>query len=408
MHFNRLLPALCVFASLACSSGTSQQARDIGDPVPPPVAPPATCDTDGLMDSIGLNRLLIGYADDQVHEKFDLRYHYLTGPDLGSQRPPCTNYNWWGCWDNGSYIHNFMATAQANQQIPMFTYYMIVNAVGDGHGEITNAIQDQSFMARYLADFRDFLTRVGDESQLAFVHIEPDFWGYGGQLTIPGGKDAHDLPAKVASASTSCNGFEDTLAGLGQCMIAMVRHHAPLAKVGLHASGWGTNVDVLLNQETWLDPAAEGVKLGQFLKSCGADLGDFIVADMSDRDAGCYQYGGPNCPPHDTWWDDTNTHLPNFTQAFTWATAVADTLGLPVLWWQIPVGNMSLDNTDDHWKDNRVDYLFNHLQEVTAARGIGLAFGAGAGAQTTPSTDGGNLAAWAGTYRAAGGAPVCP
>jgi hypothetical protein len=407
MLLQRCLVALGAVSLISCGSSVSgSPPRDIGQPVPPAEAPPATCGPGGLMESIGKNHLLVGYADDNDLAQFDLRYHYLTGPDLDDQPPPCTNYNWWGCWQNGSFVQNFIAAAKENQQIPMFTYYMIVNAVGDGTGEITTAIRDQGFMARYLADFRRFLTRVG--SEVAFIHIEPDFWGYGGKLAIPEGKDARSLPAAVAAASSSCDQFEDNLAGLGKCMIAMVRVHAPNAKVGLHASGWGTNFDVLLNRETWLDPSAEGAKLGNFLKSCGADLGDFVVADMSDRDAGCYQHGGPNCTPsRNTWWNEGTT-LPSFAQVFTWATSVADTVGLPILWWQIPVGNQKQNDTNDHWKDNRVDYLFGHLDQVTATRAIGLAFGSGAGSQTTPSTDGGNLASWAETYRSAGGAPICP
>ncbi len=64
----------------------------------------------------------------------------------------------------------------------------------------------------------------------------------------------------------------------------MVRAHAPNAKVGLHASAWGTNHDVLLNKSASLDVTAEAQKLGQFMLSLGADMGDFVVADMSDRD----------------------------------------------------------------------------------------------------------------------------
>jgi hypothetical protein len=95
-------------------------------------------------------------------------------------------------------------------------------------------------------------------------------------------------------------------------------------------------------------------------------------------------------------------------QAFSWAKGVGDTTGKPILWWQLPVGNMSQNNTTDHWKDNRVDYFMTHMDEVAAADGFGVAFGAGAGGQTTPSTDGGNLVSKVNAYSSAGGQSPCP
>jgi hypothetical protein len=69
---------------------------------------------------------------------------------------------------------------------------------------------------------------------------------------------------------------------------------------------------------------------------------------------------------------------------------------------------MSQNNTTDHYQDNRLDYFFAHMDEVVAAHIVGLFFGAGAGGMTTPETDGGNLVSKTITYRAGGGAKVCP
>jgi hypothetical protein len=102
-----------------------------------------------------------------------------------------------------------------------------------------------------------------------------------------------------------------------------------------------------------------------------------------------------------TWWDDTNQKLPDFHQAFTWAHSLAQTVGKPIVWWQLPVGNANMPNTNQKWKDNRVDYFMTHMGEVAAADGVAIAFGAGDGAQTTPETDGGNLIAKMKAYAAA-------
>ena len=108
------------------------------------------------------------------------------------------------------------------------------------------------------------------------------------------------------------------------------------------------------------------------------------------------------------WWDDTNATLPNFHQAFAWTKAVAEGVNLPIILWQIPVGNMSLANTTNAWRDNRLDYFFAHMDEVVAAHIVGLFFGAGMGGMTTPETDGGNLVDKTIAYRAGGGTTICP
>jgi hypothetical protein len=69
---------------------------------------------------------------------------------------------------------------------------------------------------------------------------------------------------------------------------------------------------------------------------------------------------------------------------------------------------MSLPDTCDRYKDNRVDYLFAHLPDVAAANVAALAFGAGASCNTTPATDGGNLVSKTQAYIAAGGQKPCP
>jgi hypothetical protein len=280
----------------------------------------------------------------------------------------------------------------------MLTYYEIYQTSGadEGAPEV-GAANDAALMTRYLADWAFTLDQIGQS--VAFLHIEPDFWGYAEQVN----PDPHQIPAAVASASSECAGFEDSIAGLGRCMIAMVRSHAPNALVGLHGSGWGTGYDVLQNTDPSFDVPAEAQKLGAFLAACGAGDGDFVVVDASDRDAAWYDTQGQN-----RWWDDTNATLPDFTQALSWAKALGDSLSLPVMWWQVPVGNMTLDNTDQHYRDNRLDYFFDHMDEVAAANGFAIAYGAGNGAQTTPETDGGHLVSRMQSYATAGGQPGCP
>jgi hypothetical protein len=253
-------------------------------------------------------------------------------------------------------------------------------------------------MGRYFADWRFLLKQVGEERVL--LHIEPDLWGY---LQYFSNGNARSVPVAVASANaTDCAGQENTAAGFGRCMIGMVRKYAPNAKVGLHASAWATRIDVSQNEDPAFDVAGEANKVADFLKDVGAAEGDFIVVEASDRDAGYYETQG-----RQSWWDGTNTTLPHFHQAFTWVKALSERLGRPNFWWQLPVGNMSLPNRTDQWRDNRVDYFFSHASEVAAAHGVGFAFGAGAGGQTTPETDNGNLMSRTWSYKQLGGPAPC-
>jgi len=385
-----------------------------------------TCIGSAFLASLGKNSVLVGASmEDATAAKapFDGRYLYLSGGFFDGSSPcvscasgcttsgtSCANSAggcaWWGCWQwdqdpPGQYVVGFVSTNEkaSPKQIPMFTYYEELQAskLTEGTSQVA-AINDATVLTRYLADWRFVLQKIG--SHVALLHLEPDFWGYVEQLN----SDPHAVPAKVSTANpTDCASYENSAAGLAKCMIHMVRVYAPNAKVGLHASAWGTKMDVFGNSDAKLDVPGEAQKMATFLTALGAKDGDFIVSDPSDRDAGYYESINRK-----TWWDATNATLPNFHQAFVWTKTLAEATNLPIVLWQIPVGNMSQSNTTDHWKDNRVDYFFAHMDEVAAAHIVGLFFGAGMGGMTTPETDGGNLTSKTTTYRSASGGKVCP
>jgi hypothetical protein len=377
-----------------------------------------------LLAAMGKTHLVLGGSMSSATAAaapFDLQYDYISG-GLAPGSGPCTSCatgcgaSWWGCgWQYdmdppGAYVRE-LATSCAQEsppQIPMVTYYQLLQSSGvaEGAAEVTQAATDATFMSRYFADWRFLLQQVGQSVFL--LHIEPDFWGYAEQI----GTAATSLPAAVASAnSMDCSSMPNTIAGMGQCMISMVRTYAPHALVALHASAWSTNVDVSLNTSTTLDVAGEAQKTAAFLAACGGTQADYVVVETSDRDAGYYQ-----CVKNrDTWWDDTNTTLPTFHQDFAWVTALTEALGKPALYWQTPLGNMIVPNVCPEpdagtitWHDNRVDYFLANMGELAAAHAVGAAFGAGQGDQTMPETDGNNLVTKAKAYYAAGGQSLCP
>jgi hypothetical protein len=383
-----------------------------------------SCLTGPLLASLGKSKVLVGgKMDDAVAAQapFDLRYIYLAGGLFDAVAPcnsclscttagrSCANASggcgWWGCWQwdqqaPGQYLRDFLQTTAARKQIPMITYYELLHTSGvpDGTAEVLQ-VTNLLLMQRYFNDWRFVLKQIGNRT--AFLHLEPDFWAYAQFLAV----DPRLLPAAVSYANpTDCANQENSVAGMGRCMIAMARKYAPNAKVGLHASAWATKLDVHLNTSPYLDVAAEARKTADFLRLSGAADADFIVVEASDRDAQWYQ--ATTGTSH--WWRTDNVNMPNFHQAFTWAKALSERLGKPHLWWQLPVGNMSLPGTWEKWRDNRLDYFFDHPEQVAAAHGLGMVFGAGMEGQTNPSTDNGHFVRRAQGYFASGGQPACP
>jgi hypothetical protein len=299
----------------------------------------------------------------------------------------------------------------------MFTYYEILQTADatfsgfqEGPAEATQAATSVALMTRYYADWRFLLQRIGQSK--ALLHIEPDFWGYARQAGSP-----TTLAAAVASANaTDCASLPNTIAGMGQCMIAMTRKYAPNALVGLSASAW----NVASNTSSTVDVTVDAKSAAAFLAACGQSTADFVVVETSDRDAGYYQV----VESVDNWWNPANATLPDFQQDLTWIKALTEALGTPALYWQTPLGNAAQNNTANHYQDNRVDYFFGgsaaqpesaapvtvpaHWSDLAAAHVIGVAFGAGAGDQTMPDGDGGNLAAKTKAYVASGGQTLCP
>lgn len=383
------------------------------------------CSGEAFLQSLGKDRLLVGAMMENATAEgegraFDLNYLYIAGGvfDSNDACSSCTSScssngttcagagcAWWGCWQDptqppGEYLRGFASATTGRGQIPFITYYQQFLSSNRGEGaEQLEALNDVNVLRRYLADWRFLLRQVG--SSPAFLHIEPDLWGYF-QFFGPTA-DARSIPAQVKNANpTDCADQEDNAVGFTHCMIAMARKYAPNAKVGLHASSWATRNDVLLNTNASYDVDGEARKVADYLATLGVGDTDFITVEALDRDAGFYESMG-----EELWWDETNATLPNFHQAFRWVRAVSERLDKPNVWWQLPVGNMSLPNTNRRWKDNRVDYFFSHTAELAAIHTAAFLFGAGEGQQTTPETDDGHLLSRLEAYKQAGGQPPC-
>ncbi|MDB4952638.1 MAG: hypothetical protein JWO36_207 [Myxococcales bacterium] len=349
------------------------------------------------IDLRGKGDFMIGVGNDNTGPytrgvPIDLHYAYLVG--YGDQTG-------WPTWNaNGDYPKLFAQTAASHTVTPMFTYYQLALEL-ENHNDAVLA--DATRMHQYLADIRLLFQRISDKP--AAVQIEPDFFGYLMQRAAAG-TPPETLPAKTHFADVpECSALPETAAGLTRCIVAIGRANAPLARIGFHASMWGSYFDVM---DPNADVDASGRAVAAFLDTVGAAGTDFVTVETLDRDAGFWETsgGGATCSVTGgsrgaVYWDESNVALPNFSQHVRWVKALTGALQRPALEWQTPMGvpATTCGGSDTHWRDNRVHYFFAHVADLVDAGVAGMTFGTGAGGQTDLSTDGDQLKTAATAYR---------
>jgi hypothetical protein len=221
-------------------------------------------------------------------------------------------------------------------------------------------------------------------TQPVILHLEPDFYGFMQQLSNMDERPAGVQPDDPSSYPVALNvaGYPNTLAGFGQRMVDVVHATAPNALVAPMASMWATNQDP--NSVTISEVISIAQRTAAFVDAMGGDRSDLLLVEWSDRDA------GSGLRP---WWDDTDLTLPRPTRAILWENALSAAARKRLILWQMPVGNMSLDNTCDHYQDNRAAYAFQHPRDLFDAGVFAILFGGGAECQTQVTTDGGFVGA---------------
>ncbi|MEU7873402.1 RICIN domain-containing protein [Dactylosporangium sp. NPDC049140] len=332
---------------------------------------------------------------------FDVRYAYVHSHPAPSSESYTASLckdawkDWWGCWPGSTTPPGYYVTwwdaqvakatykGSPHPQKMFWTWYSLrdlgdLAGQPDGPGEVV-AINKVDLLTRYMNDYRFFLQKIGNSPDM--IDIEPDFWGYVRSLGDP-----HKVAAQVTAANpTDCGSQENSAAGLSRCLIAMARRYAPNTTVGMHLTCW----DWSSNRQGCIKDYA----------SLGAQNADFLVVDVSDRDAGWYAL--PANGSRNTFWTDQKA-----ADALEFYKTMAESVGKPVVLWQIPVGNMAQNNTLNHYKDDKVDWFFAHMDQVANAHVVSLLFGAGQQEQTAVETDGGNLISKTIAYRKSGGTPL--
>jgi hypothetical protein len=244
-------------------------------------------------------------------------------------------------------------------------------------------LQNASTVQAYLSS----LERAAEEangSKAVIFNLEPDFYGYMQQLSNSSSRPPGVTPNDPSSYPVALNksGYANNLAGFGRYLVDLIHTTAPNTLVGPMASMWATNADPLSSTSTAAAQMAEST--AAFIEAMGGAQADLLFVEWSDRDA------GSGLRP---WWDDTDRESPRPTRAILWENTISHAAHKRLFLWQMPVGNMALNNTCDHYQDNRVAYAFSHPRDLADAGVAGVVFGGGADCMTQVWSDGGFVAA---------------
>lgn len=341
------------------------------------LAPPGGAIPSGLPQRIGwgTNEWNETDANDwqvQSGVPWDFAYQYIT-------------WGWEG-WGQ-AFVSRFVNQAWRKGYIPVVSVYLILGtppACGESATCYVNKLKDPAAAANYLSSLQRAAIQARGDKPVIF-QIDPDFYGFMQQLSNdPANRPAGVKPDDPGSFPVALNvpGYANTLAGFGKRIVDVVHGAAPNVLVAPHASMWATNKDP--NNV----PASEVVQLAQrtaaFISAMGGDKADLLFIEWSDRDAGSALR---------PWWDDTNRALPRYSRASLWQNALSAAAGKRLILWQVPCGNMALDNTKNRYQDNRVAYAFDHSRDLFDAGVAAVLFGGGNGEMTQPSTDGGYIKA---------------
>ena len=159
---------------------------------------------------------------------------------------------------------------------------------------------------------------------------------------------------------------------------------APEVALGWHLSAWGTGVDPVLDDPSPRDVDRLARRCARFYRSLHAPF-DVIFADPSDRDAGfktmIYGDGGAG-----RWT------AADYRRDVRRLRVVHRATRLPLVLWQVPLGNSTLPDDWGRFRDTHVETLLRGRRALRAYRDAGVAavlFGGGADGTTDERHDGG-------------------
>jgi hypothetical protein len=292
----------------------------------------------------------------------------------------------WETWGN-NFVRRFVDQAWSKGYIPVISVYLMLGVTpgctDEGAVCYASKLQNATTVNNYLASLARAAGQATGNKPVIF-QLEPDFYGYMQQYRYANDHPQPDDPSAYPVA-LNVSGYSNNLAGFGRRLVDVIHTVAPNALVAPHASMWATNNDP--NNVAMAEVSAMAQHTAAFINAMGGTQSDLFFVEWSDRDA------GSGLRP---WWDDTNHTLPRVSRAVLWENALSNASGKRLILWQVPAGNMNLDDTCDHYRDNRAAYAFRHPRDLYEAGVIAVLFGGGAACMTSASTDGGFIQAQGG------------
>jgi hypothetical protein len=388
----------------------------------------------GVVDAPGGTSYLNGMRSTNG-TAWDFRYQYLAGG--------VNTGNGWERWNMpaGQFATYYLQESGSNGYLPAFVYYEMLQSngscggCGEAQRDLSN-LNNASTMAAYYANWTLLMRKIAAYGKPTLVIVEPDLWGFIEKVATGHGNSAVGIPASVASSGNAdAAGLPNTAQGFAWAMLRTRDRYARNAVLALHASAWGTGIDIASNTDASLDAAAVGAQQARFLLTAGLaenpgglSTFDLISNDVADHDSG--QSG--------IWWDRYDKTFPNFARYLQYANALSTGTGRRIMMWQVPEGNQYFDtqnNSQGHTQDNRPEYILSHVANFANAGIIGVLFGPGNGGTSIndgrgdgvtnptpiskyecnfcnshtssyPDDDGGYLRIFVGQYYRAGGYPL--
>jgi hypothetical protein len=233
-------------------------------------------------------------------------------------------------------------------------YQLDSRGAGDGKGEADKDLAnlgDPTVMKAYYDDFALALRRAryAADDRLAIVHVEPDLRGY---IEQRAGRsdDPSRVPAAVASTGDPrLQGLPATAAGFAQALVRLRDQAAPHVRLGFHLSTWGTGTDPVQQDPSLPAVDALAARSATFYTTLHAPF-DLVFSDPSDRDDRFDEH--INGDGGKSRWS-----AGDYRRDERWLAGMHRPTGLPIVMWQIPLGNTSRPDTWARFRDTHVQRL---------------------------------------------------
>ncbi|MCA9518330.1 MAG: hypothetical protein KC635_25520 [Myxococcales bacterium] len=296
---------------------------------------------------------------------------------------------WWACWQDptlppGRHVQTFLDEAGDDHDVAFVSYDMWSSVIAsEDHERMLTALREPYYIARWGEDLRFFLRLAAKRpNRRVILHLEPRLWGIAQQTTYAPERIYFDTRAIDGN---ECDNVQQNLAGLLECVVLIARKDAPNVVIGLPVVPWGYEEDAFTTTREGFDVDEHVAQSLGWLAKLGAGAQpDLLVVELAHGDAGA---------TGEALWEESGLDAPSFERTMRWVRAVGGALHQSVVLWRAPFGHMQLDDTCGRYRDNREDWLFDHVPTLREDGVVGVVFEAAGECMTRPLTDDGHFVA---------------